>query len=64
MKNGIYESDNAVYFVYNGKILMQLKGINDMYKTTANFMQGNYIEPLTYGMIDSFEKVYNKVKFW
>ena len=62
MENGIYKSDNAVYFVYNGKILMQIMG--DMYKTTANFMQGNYMEPLKQGMVDSFEEVYNKVKFW
>jgi len=27
-------------------------------------MQGNYMEPLKQGMADSFEEVYNKVKFW
>ncbi len=38
MENGIYKSDNAVYFVYNGKILMKI--MSNFYKTTANFMQG------------------------
>ena len=62
MENGIYKCNDAVYFIYNGKILMQLMG--DIYKTTENFMHGNYKEPLSQRMIDTFEDVYNKVKYW
>jgi len=40
MKNGIYRSDNATYYVLNEKILMRLMG--EMYKTTKSFMQGDY----------------------
>ena len=36
MKDGVYESDNARYFVQNGKVLMHLKGIG-WYKTTKHF---------------------------
>ena len=44
MKNGIYKSDNATYYVLDGKILMNLMG--EMYKTTKNFMQGDYKKEL------------------
>jgi len=40
MKDGIYRSDNATYYVLNEKILMRLMG--EMYKTTKSFMQGDY----------------------
>ena len=62
MKNGIYRSDNATYFVLNEKILMRLMG--EMYKTTKSFMQGNYEKELTQGMISEFDGIYNKVKNW
>ena len=62
MKDGIYRSDNATYYVLNEKILMRIMG--EMYKTTKNFMQGNYEKELNQGMIDEFDGVYNKVKQW
>ena len=62
MKNGIYRSDNATYFVLNEKILMRLMG--EMYKTTKSFMQGDYVTELNQGMIDEFDGIYNKVKNW
>ncbi len=40
MKDGIYKSDNAIYFVLDNKILMRLMG--EMYKTTKSFMQGGW----------------------
>jgi hypothetical protein len=62
MKNGIYKSENATYFIKDGKILMQMLG--GMYKTTENFMQGKYVEPLKPDMEKSFNEVYSKVKSW
>ena len=62
MKNGIYRSDNATYYVLNEKILMNLMG--EMYKTTKSFMQGDYEKELCKEMIDEFDGVYNKVKEW
>ena len=62
MKDGIYKSDNATYYVLNEKILMRLMG--EMYKTTKSFMQGDYVTELNQGMIDEFDNAYNKVKNW
>ena len=62
MKDGIYRSDNATYYVLNEKILMRLMG--EMYKTTKSFMQGDYIRELNSLTISEFDGVYNKVKNW
>ena len=62
MKNGIYKSNDAVYFVLNEKILMKILG--SMYKTTKHFNFGEYQEPLKSGMIEQFDEVYNNVKQW
>jgi len=62
MKDGIYKSDNAIYFVLNSKILMRLMG--EMYKTTKGFMQGDWKEDLQPGMVEQFDEVYNEVKQW
>ncbi len=62
MKNGIYKSDNAIYFVLDNKVLMRTMG--EMYKTTKNFMQGDWKEDLKPGMIEQFDEVYNKCKNW
>ena len=62
MKNGIYRSDNATYYVLNEKILMNLMG--EMYKTTKSFMQGDYEKELNQGMISEFDEIYNNVKNW
>ena len=62
MKNGIYKSNDATYFVLNGKVLMRIMG--SMYKTTKHFMFGDYIQELQPGMIEQFDEVYNEVKQW
>jgi hypothetical protein len=62
MKNGIYRSDNATYYVLNEKILMTIMG--EMYKTTKNFMQGSYEKELNQEMINEFDEAYNKAKSW
>tara|TARA_R100001594_G_scaffold52083_1_gene85597 strand:- start:651 stop:839 length:189 start_codon:yes stop_codon:yes gene_type:complete len=62
MKNGIYKSDNAIYFVLDNKILMRIMG--EMYKTTKSFMQGDWKENLRPEMIEQFDEVYNEVKQW
>lgn len=62
MKDGIYKSDDAIYFVKNGKIIMKLMGT--LYKTTENFMQGTYKQPLPEQMSNEFEKVYESLKSW
>ena len=62
MKDGIYKSNDATYFVLNGKVLMKIMG--SMYKTTKHFMFGNYIQELQPGMIEQFDEVYNEVKQW
>ena len=62
MKDGIYKSNDAIYFVLNEKILMRILG--SMYKTTKHFNFGEYQEPLKPGMIKQFNEVYNKVKQW
>jgi hypothetical protein len=62
MKNGIYRSDNATYYVLNEKILMTIMG--EMYKTTKNFIQGSYEKELNQEMINEFDEAYNKAKSW
>jgi len=62
MKDGIYRSDNASYYVLDGKILMSVMG--KLYKTTKNFMYGDYYEELSQGMINEFDGAYNEVKNW
>ena len=62
MKDGIYRSDNASYYVLNEKILMSVMG--KLYKTTKNFMYGDYYEELSQGMINEFDGAYNEVKNW
>tara|TARA_R100001530_G_scaffold99226_1_gene68977 strand:- start:39 stop:227 length:189 start_codon:yes stop_codon:yes gene_type:complete len=62
MKNGIYRSVSATYYVLNEKILMTIMG--EMYKTTKNFMQGNYEKELNQEMINEFDKAYNEAKSW
>tara|TARA_Y100000401_G_C8129897_1_gene129557 strand:- start:88 stop:276 length:189 start_codon:yes stop_codon:yes gene_type:complete len=62
MKNGIYKSNDATYFVLDGKVLMRIMG--SMYKTTKHFMFGDYIQELQPGMIEQFDEVYNEVKQW
>lgn len=62
MKNGIYKSKLATYYIKDEKILMQMKG--RFYKTSESFMQGTYREPLTDKQIKQFDEAYNQVSQW
>ena len=62
MKNGIYKSSDAVYFVLDGKILMRIMG--NMYKTTKHFMFGDWKQDLKPEMEQQFNEVYNESKNW
>ena len=61
MKNGIYESDNARYFVQNGKVLMNLKGIG-WFKTTKHFNFGKWVSELNSAMSVNFDTAYLTAK--
>ena len=63
MKDGIYKSENAKYYIKDGKIIMAL-GIGGVYKTNQNFMQGTYEKPLKESMVKEFDSAYNKLKHW
>ena len=63
MKNGIYESDNARYFVQNGKVLMNLKGIG-WFKTTKHFNFGKWVSELNSAMSVNFDTAYLTAKEW
>ena len=62
MKDGIYKSNDAIYFVLNEKVLMKILG--SMYKTTKHFNFGDWQEDLDPGMIEQFDEVYNEAKQW
>ena len=63
MKDGIYESDNARYFVQNGKVLMNLKGIG-WFKTTKHFNFGKWVSELHSAMSANFDTAYLTAKEW
>ena len=63
MKDGIYESDNARYFVQNGKVLMNLKGIG-WFKTTKHFNFGTWLSELNSAMSANFDTAYLTAKQW
>ena len=63
MKDGIYESDNARYFVQNGKVLMNLKGIG-WFKTTRHFNFGIWVSELNSAMSVNFDTAYLTAKEW
>ena len=63
MKDGIYESDNARYFVQNGKVLMNLKGIG-WFKTTKHFNFGKWVSELNSAMSVNFDYAYSLAKQW
>ena len=63
MEDGIYKSNQATYFVYDGKVIMRMNG--EFYKTNKNFMVGaSYDKELTNGMKQIFEKTYSQLKSW
>ena len=63
MKDGVYESDNARYFVQNGKVLMNLKGIG-WFKTTKHFNFGTWVSELNSAMSANFDTAYLTAKQW
>ena len=63
MKDGIYESDNARYFVQNGKVLMNLKGIG-WFTTTKHFNFGKWVSELNSAMSANFDNAYLTAKEW
>ena len=63
MKDGVYESDNARYFVQNGKVLMNLKGIG-WFKTTKHFNFGTWVSELNSAMSVNFDTAYLTAKEW
>jgi len=62
MKNGMYKSKLAEYYIKDNKILMLMKG--RFYKTSESFMQGEYVEPLTDEQLGQFDEAYKQVKHW
>jgi hypothetical protein len=63
MENGIYENDNAKFFVKDTKVLAKIMG--GYYKTTLNFMLGaKKVAELTPGMLANFETAFDKAKKW
>ena len=63
MKDGIYESENARYFVQNGKVLMNLKGVG-WFKTTKHFNFGVWVSELNSAMSVNFDNAYLTAKQW
>lgn len=62
LKDGIYKSDNATYFVKGNKIIMRLMG--SYYKTTDNFLIGvRWEKPFDISQ-ENFDKEYEKLKSW
>jgi hypothetical protein len=63
LRDGKYIASQAVYYVKDGKILMNIKGC--FYKTTGNFMFGTvFSHPLTPGQSKSFDAAYAAAKNW
>ena len=63
MKDGVYESDNARYFVQNGKVLMNIKDIGWI-KTTTHFNFGKWVSELNSAMSVNFDTAYVTAKEW
>ena len=62
MENGIYKSPDAIYYVKDGKIMMQLRG--QLFKTNENFMFGTKVKEMTEQQLSQFDDAYEKVKQW
>lgn len=62
VKDGMYRSNDAIYYIKDGRILMNMKG--SWYKTNANFLQGPWLKPLTSDQLGAFDKAYSQVKSW
>jgi len=63
MENGIYENDNARFFVKDTKVLAKIMG--SYYRTTLNFMLGaKKVAELTPGMLANFETAFDSAKKW
>jgi hypothetical protein len=63
MEDGVYKSENALYFVKDEKVIMKLMG--SFYKTTTNFMVGaKRIDDLKPEMKEAFDSTFEKLKNW
>jgi hypothetical protein len=62
MKDGIYKSKDAVYFIKGGRILANIAG--GYYKVTENFMLGTWEQDLSDNMCNSFDRVYESSPNW
>ena len=64
MKDGIYKTKDARYFVHNKKIIMNVKGVG-WFKTTNSFASyATWVVELSPSMIESFDAAYNKANQW
>lgn len=62
LKDGVYKSENATYFIKGDKIVMRLMG--SYYKTTDNFLGGaKWVQPFDITQ-EQFNEEYEKLKFW
>lgn len=62
MENGIYKSPEAIYYVKDEKIMMQIKG--NLYKTSKNFMFGTKVKDMSEQQLNQFDAAYEQVKKW
>ncbi len=64
MKDGIYETKDTRYFVHNGKVIMNIKGIG-WFKTTKHFVSwATWVEDLNSAMVANFDTAYAEAKQW
>jgi len=61
-QNGIYKSDNAIYYIKDSRIIMRVMGM--LYKTNTNFMQGKYQMDLPLELDVAFNETYSKLDNW
>lgn len=63
VKDGVYRSNSAHYFVCNDKVMMLLHG--KYYQTTTNFMLGaEFQHELSERQKTTFDNVYNQCPKW
>jgi len=63
LKDGVYRSNLATYYVYQGKVMMRMGGV--YYKTTDNFMVGSrYLKDLTEEQMKKFEACFSQCPQW
>ena len=64
MKDGIYKTKDARYFVHDEKIIMNVKGVG-WFRTTKSFASyATWVDELSPSMIESFDTAYAQAKQW